>query len=71
MDIVFGYPLIGEFEIIWQAQNTYWHMLGILHSYNNLHRWPCHTIHRNHCEVECCTLILILSSKKIIRFNFF
>ena len=26
-------------------------MLGILHLYNNFHRWPCQAIHTNHREV--------------------
>ena len=30
-------------------------------------RWPCQTIHKNHWEVECCTVILILSSNKTIK----
>ena len=42
-------------------------MLGILYLYNNFCRWPCQAIHTNLWEIECCTVILILSSNKIIR----
>ena len=42
-------------------------MVGILLLYNNFHRWPCQAIHTNHQKLECCTVILILSSKKTIR----
>ena len=42
-------------------------MLGILLLYNNFDRWPCQAIQGNHWEVECCTVILILSSNKTIR----
>ena len=46
---------------------TFYHMLGILLLYSNFHRWSCQAIHTNHWEVECCTVILILSSNKTIR----
>ena len=34
---------------------------------NNFHRWPCQAIHTNHLEIECCTVILVLSANKTIR----
>ena len=42
-------------------------MLGILLLCNNFHWWPCQAIHANHLEVECWTVIGILSPNKPIK----
>ena len=41
--------------------------LTIFQLYNNFRWCSCHAIHTTHWEVECCTVILILSTNKDIR----
>ena len=68
MIIILDHPLTGQFYTIWQAYKrlTFWYMLSILNLCNFL-KWPSKSIHKNHWEVECCTVILILFSNKYIR----
>ena len=62
------YILLSSDWTIWYSMTSLKDfMLGILLLHNNFHRWPCQAIHKNQWEVECCTVILILSSNKTNR----
>ena len=69
MDVIFGYPLIGQFDITYQGLKTYFLTYAWYFTFYKISFAVAHAkeICINHCEVEFCTVILILSSNKTIR----